>query len=232
MKEQKFKYCPTCEKKVAVVNHGNQGKQRFQCKFCGKSFVERNYGIEVRSLAVKLREYDYSLRDIAKVFSINSPNSVRNWVKENCVYDIPYQAYFEELKKYKELSGSIKALQAQLSKWRNELSIAEVYWQTKNEINELEQLQNSVDRRNPYEAPNYTIYGFKIDRLHKDLVRMQKPKDFMTVEQIRNLHSSVKEELDKQINLIADIQNNCVFARDNYDIDKIISALEKILQTK
>ena len=134
MKEPKIKYCPTCKIKVAVVNHGSQGKQRFQCKFCGKSFVERKYGIEIRSLAVKLREYGYSLRDIAKIFSINSPNSVRNWIKENCAYAIQYQECFKELKKYKELCGSVKILQSQLSKWRNELSIAKLYWQIKDEI--------------------------------------------------------------------------------------------------
>lgn len=227
-----LKYCRTCKKMVAVINHGRPNKQRYQCKECGNSFVDRKYGIEVRSLAVRFRDFGYSYREISQVFGIkkNSPNSVRNWVKENCAYPIPYQERLVELKKYKELCESIRTLQAQLIELEKELSIARAYWQKKNEIDEIERKQSNINLKNIYEVSSYTVYGFEIDKLHKELVIMPKPKGFLTLEQIKGQQSSIKKALVKQVQLKDDIQDICKFARDNYDIDTIISVLQKITE--
>lgn len=217
---------------VAVSDAGKPNKQRYECKLCGHRFVDRNYGIEVRSLAVRFRDFGYSYREISQVFGIkkNSPNSVRNWVKENCAYPIPYQERLEELKRYKELRKSIKTLQAQLIELEKELSIAKAYWQKKNEIDEIERKQSNINLKNIYEAPYCTLYGLQIDSLHKELVRMPKPKGFLTLEQIKGQQSSIKKALVKQVQLKDDIQDICPFARDNYDIDTIISVLQKITE--
>ncbi len=217
MKYQLIKYCPRCKKEVAVQKNGNRyGKQSYLCKECvgtkKRQFVDRKYPIEIRSLAVRFRDFGYSYRKIAKIFGIEkSPNTIRNWTLSENTYKTPDKTTITILKKYKEILEQI----------------------VESAQSEQEKLQKEINKLNrDLVKPNLPsgVFMRMIEQKQMLCAKQRKLGEIQSSYSIGKLKDFIINETNEKINEQEKIkiEAECVFARDTYDISEIISILEKI----
>ena len=226
-----IKYCPNCKNKVAVVKGGKPNKQRYKCTVCKKRFVDRKYGIEIRAMAAIFSKCGYSLRETSKVFGV-SPNTVRNWCIENKAYIIPDNGLIEILRKYKTLCENLNYILKTLEELGKEILIADKYWKKKNEIEKLYKHKETLNCKKPNGLAQYMSDEMQIDTLHKELIKMKHPKDFLTVEKIEKQLLLVKDKYTKYNEKINRIESKTALARKQYNLEAIINVLEKITHKK
>ena len=72
----------------------------------------------------------------------------------------------------------------------------------------------------------------QIDTLHKELIKMKHPKDFLTVEKIEKQLLLAKDKYTKYNEKINRIESKTALARKQYNLEAIINVLEKITHKK
>lgn len=231
MKTKLIKYCPNCKKKVAVVKGGKPNKQRYKCSECNKRFVDRKYGIEIRSLAVKLREYGYTLREIANVFDC-SPNSIRNWGNVNDSCHISEEELTEKLKKYKVVSESIDKLKLKINKLQIEQERATKYWELHNERQMIGKRLDEIQVGSYYVSKDFQEI-MRLDSRYKEIrARMEnikKSQDNLSVDEIEAELFQIENEYKAQIESKVELETQIAFVRELNNIDQIISMFEQVL---
>ena len=224
MKSRLIKYCPRYKKEITVTKDGNRrGKQCYLCKECGGTkqcqFVDRKYPIEVRSLAASLFFSGYPYRAVAGIFGI-APNTARNWVKAETTYKIPYKTQIKILKSYKLQCYKMKLLNDKII----QLNKALKYKQYTEQIKDLQKVYLKC-----YEKKRLAIRQ-ELNRIDDEIKNLGEIKHKNhSVRDIRKLLSETAEKLKKQNEIKSEIETQSVFARNNYDIDKIIDLMEKLL---
>ena len=77
--------CPKCNSAQTIKNGHRRGKQCYQCRDCGRQFVEspvdRGYPPEVRKLCLKMYVNGMGLRGIERVAEIHH-TTIINWIRE------------------------------------------------------------------------------------------------------------------------------------------------------
>jgi len=77
--------CPQCNWSNIRKNGRRRGKQCYQCRECGRQFVEspslRSYSPEVKQLCLKMHLNGMSLREIERVTEIHH-TTILKWVKD------------------------------------------------------------------------------------------------------------------------------------------------------
>ena len=77
--------CPKCNSTSYRKNGYRRGKQCYQCRLCGRQFVEspipKSYPLEVKQLCLKMYLNGMGLRGIERVTEIHH-TTIMNWIKE------------------------------------------------------------------------------------------------------------------------------------------------------
>lgn len=78
-------YCPTCNSIQLRKNGRRQGRQCYQCKDCGRQFLESyrawEYSNDVKALCLRMYENGMGLRGIERVTGIHH-TTIMHWVRE------------------------------------------------------------------------------------------------------------------------------------------------------
>jgi IS1 family transposase/transposase-like protein len=77
--------CPKCNSTSSRKNGHRRGKQCYQCRVCGRQFVEspvpKSYPLEVKQLCLKMYLNGMGLRGIERVTDIHH-TTIMNWIEE------------------------------------------------------------------------------------------------------------------------------------------------------
>lgn len=77
--------CPKCNSTSPRKNGHRRGKQCYQCRVCGRQFVEspvsKSYPLEVKQLCLKMYVNGMGLRGIERVTDIHH-TTIINWIEE------------------------------------------------------------------------------------------------------------------------------------------------------
>ena len=78
--------CPKCNSTSYRKNGYRRGKQCYQCRSCGRQFVEspipKSYPLEVKKLCLKMYLNGMGLRGIERITEIHH-TTIMNWIEES-----------------------------------------------------------------------------------------------------------------------------------------------------
>ena len=122
--------CPKCNSTSYRKNGYRRGKQCYQCRVCGRQFVEspvpKSYPLEVKQLCLKMYLNGMGLRGIERVTEIHH-TTIMNWIEEAGM-ELPDTPEEEEIPEITE----IDELQTFIGNKNNKVWIWTVvnHWQT------------------------------------------------------------------------------------------------------
>ena len=83
--EKKKIKCPECASFAIRKNGRRRGKQCYQCRSCGRQFVEspssNSYPLEVKKLCLKIHRNGMSLREIERITNIHH-TTIMKWLRD------------------------------------------------------------------------------------------------------------------------------------------------------
>ena len=89
-KKKKIK-CPECSSFATRKNGLRRGKQCYQCRNCGRQFVEspasNSYSLEVKKLCLKIHRNGMSLREIERITNIHH-TTIMKWLRDASIETI------------------------------------------------------------------------------------------------------------------------------------------------
>lgn len=78
--------CPNCQSNKIRKNGRRRGHQCYQCKHCGRQFLEsyqnRQYSEDVKALCLRMYENGMSLRSIERATGIHH-TTIMHWIRNN-----------------------------------------------------------------------------------------------------------------------------------------------------
>ena len=103
--------CPNCQSEQICKNGHRRGKQNYQCKKCGRQFIEEytktGYSSSVKENCLKMYVNGLGFRAIERVTGVNH-NTVIRWVRKSAIAlpdtpevdEIPEITEIDELQTY------------------------------------------------------------------------------------------------------------------------------------